>query len=142
MEYVKCNYCNNDETKLLFSKKDKFGLSDCDFKVVQCQICGLIYVNPRPSEEEIAKFYPETYSWKETLKAESKITQTKIRLGKIQADMASRFTENPINSEWFGTRYNGITISLYGYLVAKLLWLFTLKTITSATSTGRKRVSK
>ena len=28
-------------------------------------------MNPRPTQEEIEKFYPLTYSWKETLKAES-----------------------------------------------------------------------
>ena len=83
MEYVKCNFCNNNDTKLLFSKKDKFGLSDRDFRVVQCQICGLIYINPRPSEDEIAKFYPDTYSWKETLTAESKITKIIRILEKI-----------------------------------------------------------
>ena len=83
MEYVKCNYCNNDDTKLLFSKKDKFGLSECDFRVVQCRICGLIYVNPRPPEEEIYKYYPDTYSWKETLTAESKITRIIRKLEKI-----------------------------------------------------------
>jgi SAM-dependent methyltransferase len=82
MEYVKCNHCNNDDTKVLFSKKDKFGLSDFDFKVVQCRNCGLIYVNPRPSEEEIGRFYPDTYSWKETLSAESKITRATRKLEK------------------------------------------------------------
>jgi len=83
MEYVKCNLCNNNDTKLLFSKKDKFGLSDCDFGVVQCHNCGLIYINPRPSTDEIGKFYPDTYSWKETLTAESKITKIIRRLEKI-----------------------------------------------------------
>lgn len=58
-------------------------MSDCDFRVVQCQNCGLIYVNPKPSEDEIAKFYPDTYSWKETLTAESKITILIRKLEKI-----------------------------------------------------------
>jgi len=83
MEHTSCNCCNNNNTKLLFSKKDKLGLSDCDFRVVQCQNCGLIYINPRPSEDEIAKFYPDTYSWKETLTAESKFTKIIRRLEKI-----------------------------------------------------------
>jgi SAM-dependent methyltransferase len=43
----------------------------------------LIYINPRPSEDEIAKFYPDTYSWKETLTAESKITRITRKLEKI-----------------------------------------------------------
>ncbi len=75
MENIRCDYCDSNVTKLLFSKKDKFGLSNCDFQVVQCQKCGLIYVNPRPSQDEIAKFYPDTYSWKKTLTAESAITK-------------------------------------------------------------------
>jgi len=66
----------------LFSKKDKFGISVDDFTVVKCKKCGLIYVNPRPSEQEIIKFYPETYSWKETLQAGSLFTRIVRRLEK------------------------------------------------------------
>ena len=74
MEEVKCNYCKSDEATPLFAKKDKFSISKDDFTVVRCNNCGLKYINPRPSEEDIADFYPETYSWKETLEANSKIT--------------------------------------------------------------------
>lgn len=83
MEHISCNFCNKDDTKLFLSKKEKLGLSDHDFRVVQCQNCGLIYINPRPSEDEIAKFYPDTYSWKETLTAKSKFTKIIRRLEKI-----------------------------------------------------------
>jgi SAM-dependent methyltransferase len=83
MEHINCNFCNSDDTKPLFCKKEKFGLSDSDFTVVQCRKCGLVYVNPRPSAEEIVEFYPETYSWKETLRAESKITRLIRKLEKI-----------------------------------------------------------
>jgi SAM-dependent methyltransferase len=46
-------------------------------------MCGLIYVNPRPSEDEIVGFYPETYSWKETVTTGSKITALIRRLEKV-----------------------------------------------------------
>lgn len=75
MEEVNCNYCNSDRATSLFSKKGKFRISNDDFTVVQCNNCGLTYINPRPSEDEIAGFYPETYSWKETLEAGFKITE-------------------------------------------------------------------
>jgi SAM-dependent methyltransferase len=75
MEYVNCNLCGLDDTQVLFKKKDKFGITEDEFNVVQCRGCGLLYVNPRPSQEEMGKFYPETYSWKETLEADSFITQ-------------------------------------------------------------------
>ena len=75
MEYVNCNLCGFDDTQVLFRKKDKFGISQDEFHVVECRRCGLLYVNPRPTEQEIGKFYPETYSWKETLEAESFLTK-------------------------------------------------------------------
>lgn len=74
MEDVKCNYCDSSNVKILLSKKDKFAISECEFNLVQCQNCRLVYTHPRPTKEEIADFYPETYSWKETLVAGSKIT--------------------------------------------------------------------
>jgi len=69
MEYVACNLCGLDDTQVLFRKKDKCHISDDEFQVVACKRCGLLYVNPRPTEAEMGKFYPETYSWKETLEA-------------------------------------------------------------------------
>ena len=80
--YVKCNLCKNNDTELLFSKKEKFGITSDNFAVVRCKVCGLVYINPRPSKAEIAKFYPETYSWKETLMAGSKITKIIRKLEK------------------------------------------------------------
>lgn len=75
MENVKCNLCDLDDVRILFSKRDKFGISDEAFNVVECRACGLLYVNPRPSAEEMGTFYPETYSWKETLGADSFLTR-------------------------------------------------------------------
>jgi SAM-dependent methyltransferase len=75
MEQVNCNLCGLDNTRILFRKRDKFGISEDEFGVVECQGCGLLYINPRPSQQEIGRFYPETYSWKETLEADSFLTQ-------------------------------------------------------------------
>ena len=71
MEYVSCNLCGVDDTRTLFQKRDKFRITDEEFSVVECQRCGLLYVNPRPTPEEMGKFYLETYSWKETFEADS-----------------------------------------------------------------------
>ena len=75
MEYVNCHLCGLDEIQVLFRKKDKFDISQDEFHVVECQGCGLLYVNPRPTLEEMGRFYPETYSWKETLEADSFLTR-------------------------------------------------------------------
>lgn len=82
MEHVNCNLCGIDNTRVLFRKKDKFGVTGDEFNVVECQGCGLLYVNPRPSQEEVGKFYPETYSWKETMEAGSAATGWVRRLEK------------------------------------------------------------
>ena len=82
MEYVNCNLCGLDNVRVLFSKKDKFGIAADEFKVVECQECGLFYINPRPAQEEIGKFYPDIYSWKETLEAESFLTKCFRKLEK------------------------------------------------------------
>ncbi len=80
MEYVTCNLCGSDNTYSLFKKKDKLGTVRIEFHVVECLRCGLLYVNPRPDQGEIGKFYPEIYSWKETLKADSLLTKWIRRL--------------------------------------------------------------
>lgn len=53
-EYVvKCNLCGADNTKLLFIEKG--------FNTLKCQKCGLIYLNPRPSEQEVRKIYSKDF---------------------------------------------------------------------------------
>jgi SAM-dependent methyltransferase len=69
MESVTCNLCGTDDAPVLFQKKDKFKISREAFSIVKCSRCGLLYLNPRPGQEEIARFYPDTYSWKEGLEA-------------------------------------------------------------------------
>ncbi len=96
LESVRCALCNSDDAQLLFSKKDKFLISEADFKVVQCKRCGLIYVNPRPPESEIANFYPETYSWKETLRADSFITRFLRTLEKTYRYHLLRYEVNKV----------------------------------------------
>ena len=82
MESVNCNLCNLDHTETLFTQRDKFGISTDDFQGVRCRQCGLLYINPRPTPEEMARFYPETYSWRETLETGPGLTRWIRRLEK------------------------------------------------------------
>lgn len=91
MEYVNCNFCQNNNTKLLFLQKDKFNITNDNFSIVQCQNCGLIYINPRPTQEEIIKFYPDTYSWKETLTADTFFTKIIRKLEKLYREHLLRY---------------------------------------------------
>ncbi|HOX28709.1 MAG TPA: class I SAM-dependent methyltransferase, partial [bacterium] len=62
MESVACALCGADRTTELFRTKDRNWRLPGEFTVVRCAECGLVYVNPRPTPEEMAEFYPETFS--------------------------------------------------------------------------------
>jgi len=83
LERVNCNVCDDNNAELIFSEKDKFRKSTDKFNIVRCRKCGLVYINPRPALEEIVKFYPDTYSWKETISADSFFTKFIRKLEKL-----------------------------------------------------------
>jgi 2-polyprenyl-3-methyl-5-hydroxy-6-metoxy-1,4-benzoquinol methylase len=58
-EHVACNACGTADCMPLFVGWDH--LSSEEFRVVRCNQCGLSFVNPRPSAEDIARYYPEAY---------------------------------------------------------------------------------
>ena len=55
MEKIKCIICDSDNSEYFLSIKDRFNKNDL-YNLVRC-FCGLIYLNPRPTELEINKFY-------------------------------------------------------------------------------------
>lgn len=62
MEKVKCAVCNSDNYEVFIESKDyRYKRHGVKFRLVKCNDCGLLYLNPRPSSKEIAKFYPEEY---------------------------------------------------------------------------------
>ena len=60
MENIKCNLCNQDNALLILKALDyRYGLSKDEFNLVKCKNCGLVYLNPRPDNVEIKKYYPQ-----------------------------------------------------------------------------------
>jgi len=59
LESVVCNLCGNSQTHLLFKKKGV--VTQVLYHIVQCDTCGLIYVNPRISKEVGEGLYEEEY---------------------------------------------------------------------------------
>ena len=57
MERVSCNLCGSLETRLLFRTSDLQLKNEGVFNLVQCQQCGLVYLNPRPTKASIARYY-------------------------------------------------------------------------------------
>src|SRR3989344_1509950 len=55
MEYVNCNLCGKNDT-VFVTKTEQHGQ---EFKLVKCNSCGLIYLNPRLTWETIKSVYSE-----------------------------------------------------------------------------------
>lgn len=53
---MQCNICGNKDT-YFFRKALCLSPKRESFSLVRCKNCGLIYLNPRPSKEELAGFY-------------------------------------------------------------------------------------
>lgn len=54
MESIVCDLCGSNETRSLVNT-DKFN-------IVQCQECGLVYMNPRPDKQWLSEYYINYYS--------------------------------------------------------------------------------
>jgi len=59
---VDCPLCGSHSHKLLFRRKDhRLQVTDELFDIVRCRDCGLAYVNPRPDDEAIKKYYTDEF---------------------------------------------------------------------------------
>lgn len=62
LELVSCDLCGSDSFSQIYSKPDfAVGITVYCFNVVKCDKCGLVYVNPRPTVDEMSKFYDRSY---------------------------------------------------------------------------------
>ena len=61
METVRCNLCGSERYTAVYEMPDRNFFRDEYFTVVECDECGLGFVNPRPTIREIQKYYPAEY---------------------------------------------------------------------------------
>jgi len=61
LEYIECNLCGHDNAESLFEQQDSLTVCPIRFRVVKCKECGLVYINPRPSMQDIHAFYPKNF---------------------------------------------------------------------------------
>lgn len=62
MKTVRCDLCGSSETALLFRlPNQQFPTRAQSFSLVECRVCGLIYLNPRPEGEDLAAYYPKGF---------------------------------------------------------------------------------
>ena len=53
---IPCDYCGNDDYKIIYKTKDTNYHFLGEFEIVACRICNLVYLNPRPIN--IGNYYP------------------------------------------------------------------------------------
>jgi 2-polyprenyl-3-methyl-5-hydroxy-6-metoxy-1,4-benzoquinol methylase len=59
-----CPRCCEGDFAVLFAGSDRlYRTTDREFQVVECSHCGLLQLYPRPTEEELQRFYPARYWW-------------------------------------------------------------------------------
>ncbi len=62
LEHVGCDLCGETSYRERYRKPDtRFWVSLYAFPVVECNGCGLVYLNPRPDQNSMAPFYPANY---------------------------------------------------------------------------------
>ncbi len=61
MEKVKCNYCGSGSSELVGVFGDIAFDKPGEFPFVRCQECGLVYLQERPTSDEINFYYPSEY---------------------------------------------------------------------------------
>jgi SAM-dependent methyltransferase len=58
----KCLLCGSSEAELVLTSHDRlFGIAGGTYSLVKCQDCGLVRLSPRPTPEQVARFYASQY---------------------------------------------------------------------------------
>ncbi len=64
MEQVACDICGSTDAEEVTSQTDILHKTTTEvFTVVRCRGCGLQFLNPRPSRDEIGRYYSDEYSF-------------------------------------------------------------------------------
>ena len=56
-----CDLCGSSNHIFLFKGKDYLHNISGEFNIVKCCNCGLVFINPQPSQKELEKYYPKKY---------------------------------------------------------------------------------
>jgi SAM-dependent methyltransferase len=75
LEYVSCELCGSDNTLHIFWGRDRQLNLEGLFRVVKCGHCGLIYINPRPTQVAILRYYPEGYRGFSRALSQNRVTE-------------------------------------------------------------------
>lgn len=61
MKTIPCDVCGSNQHRFLFEGWDRLFGTSGTFKIVECKVCRLIFINPQPEPGELKKYYPKNY---------------------------------------------------------------------------------
>ncbi len=62
LEHISCDFCGCKDYKIRYRKPDAWlWPNQFEYPVVECINCGLVYINPRPTQESMRYFYPDNF---------------------------------------------------------------------------------
>lgn len=76
MEFIHCNLCKKNVWKILLPNVSSWE-HEGEFQIQECKSCGLVVLNPRPTPQEIGKYYPSASYWGENVSVQSGINTSK-----------------------------------------------------------------
>jgi len=94
VEKIVCDLCGADDPHPFFERTDRF--TGKSFWFVSCSSCGLIYLNPRPTQTELPEYYPGDYEayYLTDGKAQSLDEWHILRALRMQLDFVEKYALN------------------------------------------------
>jgi SAM-dependent methyltransferase len=127
-EQVLCNLCGADDAELIYRARDyRLGVDETKWPLVRCRRCGLGYLNPRPTPEEIGRYYPEQYfAGREKLGARYQLQMAYLPstpgrlldIGTAQGDFAALMQERGWTVE--GVENAGVADNPHGLVIHRM----------------------
>jgi ubiquinone/menaquinone biosynthesis C-methylase UbiE len=77
-ETIPCNLCGSEDAIPIFETHDHLLDLPGSYRFVRCQVCGLVYVNPRPTWAERADHYAPSYRGYHRLETEHSLLQRRL----------------------------------------------------------------
>ena len=115
LEHVNCPICASSKHQLYLENiQELYNQMDDYFNLVKCLNCNFIFTNPRPTEETIGYFYPDSASYFNPL-VDSLHRDTSILLG----DSNRKILESLFGYNFKGANYHKSGIYLPHFLYSK-----------------------
>lgn len=114
LEHISCAVCDSQNYKPIFQKQS--------FRLVRCENCGLVYVNPRLSDKDLNQTYTQEYYNEELLLKVSSDPMTQKRAEERLNELAKHIKHDDINKNNISLLDVGCGLGSFLHLASKKGW--------------------